>query len=78
MVLTKGKRLTKLSEKSYSQTLKCPAGSRNLQRLDCVIAQNAGHLVRSAVRKLKAISDNSQTHRQQEHIRVEILLSTNL
>ena len=47
-------------------------------RLDCVIAQNAGHLVRSAVRKLKAISDNSQTHRQQEHIRVEILLSTNL
>jgi LacI family transcriptional regulator len=47
-------------------------------RLDCVIAQNAGHLVRSAVRKLKAISDNSQTHSQQERIRVEILLRTNL
>ncbi len=47
-------------------------------RLDCVIAQNAGHLVRSAVRKLKAITDQRSTHRQQEHIRVEILLSTNL
>ena len=47
-------------------------------RLDCVIAQNAGHLVRSAVRKLKAITDQRSTHRQQEHIRVEILLRTNL
>lgn len=47
-------------------------------RLDCVIAQNAGHLVRSAVRKLKAISDKSTTHSQQEHIRIEILLNTNL
>lgn len=47
-------------------------------RLDCVITQNAGHLVRSAVRKLKAITDKRSTHRQQEHIRVEILLSTNL
>lgn len=47
-------------------------------RLDCVIAQNAGHLVRSAVRKLKAMTDKRSTHRQQEHIRVEILLKTNL
>ncbi len=47
-------------------------------RLDFIIAQNAGHLVRSAVRKLKAITDKRSTHRQQEHIRVEILLRTNL
>lgn len=47
-------------------------------RLDCIIAQNAGHLVRSAVRKLKAITDKRSTHRQQEDIRVEILLRTNL
>lgn len=47
-------------------------------RLDGVIAQNAGHLVRSAVRKLKAITDKRSTHRQQEQIRVEILLRTNL
>lgn len=47
-------------------------------RLDCVIAQNAGHLVRSAARKLKAISDNSITHTQQDRIRVEILMRTNL
>ncbi len=46
--------------------------------LDGVIAQNAGHLVRSAVRKLKAISDRSMTHSQQERIRVEVLLRTNL
>ncbi|MBK0329292.1 LacI family DNA-binding transcriptional regulator [Rhodobacteraceae bacterium F11138] len=50
----------------------------NNGQLDCVITQNAGHLVRSAVRKLKAISDGSSTHRQQEQIRVEILLPTNL
>ncbi len=47
-------------------------------RLDCVITQNAGHLVRSAVRKLKAISDQSITHSQQDRIRVEILMRTNL
>ena len=47
-------------------------------RLDCVIAQNAGHLVRSAARKLKAISDRSIPHTQQDRIRVEILMRTNL
>ncbi|WP_340300322.1 LacI family DNA-binding transcriptional regulator [Roseobacter sp. HKCCD5988] len=47
-------------------------------RLDCVIAQNTGHLVRSATRKLKAISDKSITHTQQDRIRVEILMRTNL
>lgn len=47
-------------------------------QLDCVIAQNAGHLVRSAARKLKAISDKNITHTQQDRIRVEILMRTNL
>ena len=47
-------------------------------RLDCVIAQNAGHLVRSAARKLKAISDKNIAHTQQDRIRVEILMRTNL
>ena len=47
-------------------------------RLDCVIAQNAGHLVRSAARKLKAISDKNIAHTQQDRIRVEIIMRTNL
>lgn len=46
--------------------------------LDAVIAQDAGHLVRSAIRKLKAISDGRKAHVSQERIRVEILLRTNL
>ncbi len=46
--------------------------------LQSVIAQDAGHLVRSAVRKLKAITDKSVTHSAQERIRVEVLLRTNL
>ncbi|MEP2529953.1 LacI family DNA-binding transcriptional regulator [Shimia sp.] len=46
--------------------------------LDAVISQDAGHLVRSAIRKLKAISDGRTTHVPQERIRVEVLLKTNL
>lgn len=47
-------------------------------QLDGIIAQDAGHLVRSAVRKLKALSDQTPAHMAQEKIRVEVLIRTNL
>lgn len=46
--------------------------------LDGVIAQDAGHLVRSAIRRLKGIVDRRQTLGSQENIRIEILLRTNI
>ncbi|WP_420861308.1 LacI family DNA-binding transcriptional regulator [Algirhabdus cladophorae] len=46
--------------------------------LDGIIAQNPGHLVRSAVRKLKANVDGRQAKGSQERIRVEVILRTNL
>ncbi len=46
--------------------------------LDAVITQDTGHLVRSAVRRLKGIVDQRETLTSQEKIRVEILLKTNL
>lgn len=47
-------------------------------KLDGVIAQDPGHLVRSAVRKLKAITDKRVAKGSQERIRVEVLLRTNI
>ncbi|WP_417721061.1 LacI family DNA-binding transcriptional regulator [Salipiger sp.] len=46
--------------------------------LDAVITQDPGHLVRSAIRKLRAMADMRDTLQSQEKIRVEILLGTNL
>jgi len=46
--------------------------------LDAIIAQDPGHLVRSAVRKLKATVDGRQARGSQERIRVEVILRTNL
>ena len=46
--------------------------------LDGVIAQDAGHLVRSAIRRLKGIVDRRKTLKSQENIRIEILLRTNI
>ena len=46
--------------------------------LDAVITQDPGHLVRSAVRKLRALTDGRSTLRSQEKIRIEIILKTNL
>lgn len=46
--------------------------------IDAIIAQNTGHLVRSAIRRLKGITDNRDTLTSQEIIRTEILLKTNL
>lgn len=47
-------------------------------RLDAVIAQNPGHLVRSAIRVLRARCDNRSPIASQEEIRIEILLCENL
>jgi LacI family transcriptional regulator len=47
-------------------------------RLDAVIAQNPGHLVRSALRVLRARCDNRKPISSQEEIRIEILLRENL
>jgi len=46
--------------------------------LDAVITQDSGHLVRSAVRKLRALTDMRVTLKSQEKIRIEILLKTNI
>ncbi|GAA3855840.1 LacI family DNA-binding transcriptional regulator [Celeribacter arenosi] len=46
--------------------------------LDGVIAQNPGHLVRSAIRRLKGIVDDRDTLGSQESIRIEIHLRTNI
>lgn len=46
--------------------------------LDGIIAQDAGHLVRSAIRRLKGIVDRRKTLQSQENIRIEILLRTNI
>lgn len=45
---------------------------------DAVIAQNVGHIVRSAVRTLKAQTDNLRTIESQERIRTEIFIAENL
>jgi len=47
-------------------------------RVDALIAQNTGHAVRSAVRLLKARSDEVEPFASQEEIRIEILLKENL
>lgn len=46
--------------------------------LDGLITQNPGHLVRSAIRKMRAMADGRKILESQEKIRVEILLKTNL
>ncbi|MEQ9260884.1 MAG: LacI family DNA-binding transcriptional regulator [Roseovarius sp.] len=46
--------------------------------LDAVIAQNPGHLVRSAIRSLRARSDGREPLASQERIRIEILIRENL
>ena len=57
-----------------------PFAEKALQRgaIDAVIAQNTGHLVRSAIRRLKNMLDHRNTLKSQEVIRTEILMKTNL
>lgn len=47
-------------------------------QLDAVIAQNPGHLIRSALRVLRARCDEREPIASQEDIRIEILLRENL
>ncbi|MCR9138352.1 MAG: LacI family DNA-binding transcriptional regulator [Alphaproteobacteria bacterium] len=47
-------------------------------QLDAIIAQNPGHLVRSAIRILRARCDSREPLASQEKIRIEILLKDNL
>ncbi|MFV1852204.1 MAG: LacI family DNA-binding transcriptional regulator [Thalassospira sp.] len=46
--------------------------------LDALINQDPGHIVRSAVRTLRAKCENRETLASQERIRIEILLAENL
>ena len=46
--------------------------------IDAVIAQNVGHLVRSAIRVLRSFSDNLPIFKPQERLRIEIVLRENL
>lgn len=45
---------------------------------DALISQNSGHLVRSAVRLLRATADNVPYNAAQEHIRIDIYLKENI
>lgn len=46
--------------------------------VDAVIAQNVGHLVRSAIRVLRSLSDNLPIFEPQERLRIEVVLRENL
>jgi LacI family transcriptional regulator len=46
--------------------------------MDAVIMQNPGHLVRSALRVLRAITDRAPIDEAQEQIRIEIVMRENL
>lgn len=48
------------------------------QKLDALVAQNPGHLVRSAVRILRAQCEGRSTLASQEKTRIEILIADNL
>jgi len=48
------------------------------ETLDAIIAQNTGHAVRSAIRIMRARSEQRQPFASQETIRIEILLKENL
>ncbi|MEM8704238.1 MAG: LacI family transcriptional regulator, partial [Pseudomonadota bacterium] len=46
--------------------------------VDAVIAQNVGHLARSALRVLRAKCDDAGIYEAQEQIRIEIVMRENL
>lgn len=47
-------------------------------RIEAVIAQNEGHLVRSAIRVLRTLSDGLSIYEAQERVRIEIVVRENL
>jgi LacI family transcriptional regulator len=48
------------------------------EMIDVVIAQNVGHMIRSAIPVLKAFSDGAEIDAAQERIRIDIVLKENL
>ena len=57
----------------------CGAGKGLIKgAIDAVIAQDAGHEVRSAIRVLMAKADNTPLIAGQERIRIEIFVRDNL
>ena len=51
---------------------------RMFSKMDAVISQNVGHIVRSALRVLRAKSDGRDIVSSQERIRIEIVVRENL
>jgi LacI family transcriptional regulator len=48
------------------------------ETIDAVISQDVGHMIRSAIRVLKAVSDGTEIDAAQELIRIDIVLKENL
>jgi LacI family transcriptional regulator len=66
-IVVVGHELTPLSREALEQGI-----------FDAIISQDTGHLVRSAVRILRARSDNSPINTAQEQIRIDIYIKENM
>ncbi len=66
-IVVVGHELTPLSRKALKQGF-----------VDAIISQDTGHLVRSAVRILRARSDNSPINTAQEQIRIDVYIKENM
>ena len=75
--LRKSERLAELVVISHELT---PATRQALMdnEIAAVIAQNVGHLVRSAMRILRTLSDDLPIFEAQERIRIDIIVRENL
>jgi LacI family transcriptional regulator len=62
---------------AHDLTPQTRAGLEN-ETIDAVISQDVGHMIRSAIRVLKAISDGTEIDAAQELIRIDIVLKENL
>ena len=69
--------ITHITKIAHERTSYTQSALEN-RELDAVITQNTGHLVRSAIRTLRAKSDHRDIIESQEKIRIEILLRENL
>jgi LacI family transcriptional regulator len=66
-IVVVGHELTPLSREALKQGI-----------FDAIISQDAGHLVRSTVRILRARSDNSPINIEQERIRIDVYIKENM
>jgi LacI family transcriptional regulator len=76
-VLSQFKKDKELVTIAHERTPSTVAALRD-NELDALVAQNPGHLVRSAVRILRAKCENRPTLASQEKTRIEILIADNL